>query len=140
MFAFELRGRAIGTIRVVPASHGLTLTEQLLESIEPGFRERWPHSWEAGRLVVAPDYRVGQDVLKRCLHLTLLYMFEHVEVHNLIGCCTHVLSRLYRRFGFEVIAKEATLPGLDKTYALIHGEACAVHAALSAAPHAITQA
>ena len=125
---------------MVPALYGLTLTEQLLERADPGFRERWPHSWEAGRLVIAPDYRVGQDVLKRCLYLTLLNMLENVEVHNLLGSCTHALSRLYRRFGFDVVARDATLPGLEKTYSLIHGEVAAVYAALGTTGHRVAEA
>jgi hypothetical protein len=140
VYAFELHDRVIGTIRMVPASHGLTLTEQLLAGVMPDFRERWPDGWEAGRLVIAPDFRVGQDVLKRCLYLTLLDMLDNVEVSNLLGCCTHVLSRLYRRFGFSVVARDASLPGLDKTYSLIHGDVPGVHAALSTSEHRIADA
>ena len=125
---------------MVPARHGLTLTEQLLERLDPGFRERWPHGWEAGRLVIASDYRVGQDVLKRCLYLTLLHMLEHVEVHHLLGSCTHALSRLYRRFGFSVVARDATLPGLEKVYSLIHGEVAEVYAALGSTGHRVAEA
>jgi hypothetical protein len=125
---------------MVPAHYGLTLTEQLLERVDPSFRERWPHGWDAGRLVIAPDYRVGQDVLKRCLYLTLLHMLENVEVHNLFGSCTHALSRLYRRFGFNVVARDATLPALEKAYSLIHGEVPEVYAALGTTSHRVPEA
>jgi hypothetical protein len=140
VYAFELHGHVIGTIRMVPARYGLTLTEQLLERATPGFRERWPNGWEAGRLVIAPDYRVGQDVLKRCLYLTLLHMLENVEVQHLLGSCTHALSRLYRRFGFDVVARDATVPGLEKTYSLIHGEVATVYAALGTPGHRVAEA
>jgi len=124
---------------MVPAQYGLTLTEQLLERVDPDFRERWPQAWEAGRLVIDSDYRVGQDVLKRCLYLTLLHMLEHVAVDHLLGSCTHLLSRLYRRFGFTVVARDAALPGLEKTYSLIHGDVASVYAALGSTSHRVAE-
>ncbi len=133
VFAFELHGRLIGTIRLVPLGHGLTLTEQLLQLSDPRALSRWPRAWDAGRLVVAPEYRVGQDVLKRCLHLTLTDLLEHANVQHLVGSCTHVLSRLYRRFGFSLIARDVLLPGTEKTYCLIHGEVECVREALTPA-------
>ncbi len=108
--------------------------------MDPGFRERWAHGWEAGRLVIAPDYRVGQDVLKRCLYLTLVHLMKHVEIQNLVGSCTHALSRLYRRFGFSVVARDVALEGMEKTYSLIHGEVGMVHAALSSTDHRVAEA
>lgn len=125
---------------MVPALYGLTLTEQLLERVDPDFRDRWQHSWEAGRLVIAPDYRVGQDVLKRCLYLTLVYLMKNVEIRNLVGSCTHALSRLYRRFGFSVVARDVTLDGMEKSYSLIHGDVDMVHAALSSPEHRVAHA
>ncbi|TFZ00929.1 N-acetyltransferase [Ramlibacter henchirensis] len=135
VFAFELHNRLIGTIRLVPLGHGLTLTEQLLQISHPQALSHWPKAWDAGRLVIAPEYRVGQDVLKRCLHLTLTDLLEHADVENLVGSCTHILSRLYRRFGFNLVARDVLLPGTEKTYCLIHGEVERVRDAL--APSAI---
>jgi len=94
----------------VPLGHGLTLTEQLFQLSDPDALARWPQAWDAGRLVVAPEYRVGQDVLKRCLHLTLTDLLNLAAVEHLVGSCTHVLSRLYRRFGFTVVGKDVPLP------------------------------
>ena len=137
VFAFELNDRLIGTIRLVPLGHGLTLTEQLLHLTDPQALSRWPQAWDAGRLVVAPEYRVGQDVLKRCLHLTLTDLLEHADVRHLAGSCTHVLSRLYRRFGFSLVARDVLLPGTEKTYCLIHGEVERVREALSPEPECL---
>lgn len=136
VFAFELNDQVIGTIRMMPMNHGLTLTEQLLERAGMD-RASYPHSWDAGRLVVMPEYRVGQDVLRRCLYLTLQHLIENVELQNLLGSCNHVLSRLYRRFGFSVLAPNVLLPGTEKHYTLIHGLVPDVLAALTPADERI---
>ena len=132
VFAFELHGQVIGTIRMMPLRYGLTLTEQLLKVASPDSLARWPNSWDAGRLVVAPEYRVGQEVLKRCLYLTLSDLVENTGVQHLLGSCTHVLSRLYRRFGFAALAQHVPLAGTEKCYTLIHGEVANVALALAA--------
>lgn len=77
-------------------------------------------SWEVGRLVLGPQYRSGPESLKRCLFLTLVHLIEHTEVENLFASCTPVLSRLYRRFGFNVLVKNVAEDG-EGTYSLIHG-------------------
>jgi N-acyl amino acid synthase FeeM len=120
VFAFELNVEVIGTFRMIPMQFGLTLTEQLLAQVEPDFRTRWPHSWECGRLVLAPEYRVGADVLKRCLYLVAQYMASNTNTHYVLGSCTHVLSRLYRRFGFNLLVQNVILQGTEKSYTLIH--------------------
>jgi hypothetical protein len=78
-------------------------------------------SWEVGRLVLAPQYRSGPESLKRCLFLTLVHLIGHTEVKNLFASCSPVLSRLYRRFGFAVLVKDATRDADGATYSLIHG-------------------
>lgn len=77
-------------------------------------------SWEVGRLVLAPQYRSGPDTLKRFLYLTLMDLLDHSPVDNLFASCTPVLSRLYRRFGFDVLVKDASQEA-GQTYSLIHG-------------------
>jgi len=52
-------------------------------------------------------------------------------VDHLFATCTHVLSRLYRRFGFSEVAREVPLPGTSKVYTLIRGTGRAVAAGLS---------
>jgi len=91
----------------------------------------WQSSWEVGRLVLAKEYRHGQEVLKRCLFLTLQYICEHGTVSNLLASCSHVLSRLYRRFGFTLLEKDVALEGTEKIYNLIHGHPDIVLTALS---------
>ena len=98
---------------------GLAPCEKLLQrhGIPPELCEE---SWEVGRLVLAPRYRSGPDSLKRCLFLTLLHLIDHTSVENLFASCTPLLSRLYRRFGFDVVVKDASCDG-EGTYHLIHG-------------------
>ena len=98
---------------------GLAPCEKLLD------RHDIPHelrqdSWEVGRLVLAPRYRSGPESLKRCLFLTLLHLIDHTGVENLFASCTPLLSRLYRRFGFNVVVKEASCDA-EGSYHLIHG-------------------
>jgi predicted GNAT family N-acyltransferase len=87
--------------------------------------------WEVGRLVLAPEYRTDVDALKHCLFLALEYARTHAPVHRLFASCTHVLSRLYRRFAFTAFAREVPLRGTPKTYTLISGGLNDVGRALS---------
>ncbi|WP_245643798.1 GNAT family N-acetyltransferase [Paraburkholderia oxyphila] len=107
-------------MRFVPMTHELTLTETLQKGVEinPSLLE---DSWEVGRLVVDPAFRHGQDLLKKCLVLALCFVCENSNVKHFHASCSHVLSRLYRRFGFSALATDVPLAGADKTYTLIHG-------------------
>jgi hypothetical protein len=98
---------------------GLAPCEKLLDrhDIADELRE---DAWEVGRLVLAPRYRSGPESLKRCLFLTLLHLIDHTNVENLFASCTPLLSRLYRRFGFNVVVKDASCDE-QGTYHLIHG-------------------
>lgn len=98
---------------------GLAPCEKLVEQhgISP---ELLQDSWEVGRLVLGPQYRSGPESLKRCLFLTLVHLIEHNEVENLFASCTPLLSRLYRRFGFNVVVKDASQSS-EGSYSLIHG-------------------
>ncbi|WBY01990.1 N-acetyltransferase [Ramlibacter tataouinensis] len=89
-----------------------------------------PAAWEVGRLVVAPEYRAGPEALKRCLFLTLAHLLDHLQVENLFATCTPLLGRLYRRFGFSVLLKDA-FEGEDGSYSLIHGDVATVFRALA---------
>lgn len=89
-----------------------------------------PAAWEVGRLVVAPEYRAGPEALKRCLFLTLAELLERLQVENLFATCTPLLGRLYRRFGFSVLLKDA-FEGEDGSYSLIHGDVATVFRALA---------
>lgn len=110
---------------------GLTLTETLLEQPASPPVSLGKGSWEVGRLVLAPEYRSDPDALKRCLFLSLSYLCSHTEAQNLYASCSHVLSRLYRRFGFSAFAKDVVLAGTEKTYTLIQGYAPQVLNALA---------
>ena len=87
-------------------------------------------SWEVGRLVLAERYRSGPESLKRCLFLTLVHLIANTNVENLFASCTPVLSRLYRRFGFSVVVKDASQDA-QGSYSLIHGTVPSVLRALA---------
>ena len=110
--------------------HNLTLTETLHAQF-PVDTALLTHGWEVGRLVMAPEFRSGPEFLKQCLSLALIFLCDNAQVENLHASCSHVLSRLYRRFGFSVLAKEIPLPGTEKTYTVIHGHISQVSNALA---------
>jgi predicted GNAT family N-acyltransferase len=120
----------MGTIRIVPLGWQLTLTETLLAQMGANAPVPRLGDWEVGRLVLAPEYRSDVDALRRCMCLAMEYACTHSRVERLYASCTHVLSRLYRRFGFEVFAREVPLPGTPKAYTLIRGTSRDVAAAL----------
>ncbi|WP_428574356.1 N-acyl amino acid synthase FeeM domain-containing protein [Ramlibacter sp.] len=130
VFAFELDGELIGTIRIVPLGWQLTLTETLLPQLGDDAPALLAGDWEVGRLVLAPEYRSDVDALRHCLLIALDYARAHARVERLFATCTHVLGRLYRRFGFSVFAKEVPLLGTSKAYTLIRGAARDVSAGL----------
>ncbi|HEY8359724.1 MAG TPA: N-acetyltransferase [Ramlibacter sp.] len=113
-------------------THGLAPCEHLVErhAVDEGLRDE---SWEVGRLVLAPRFRSGPEVLKRCLYLTLVHLIETTAVENLFASCTPLLSRLYRRFGFDVMIREASQDA-NGSYSLIHGQVPQVLRALSGDP------
>jgi N-acyl-L-homoserine lactone synthetase len=131
VFGFELDSELIGTIRIVPLGFQLTLAELLLKHLGQGGPAMEHGRWEVGRLVLAPEFRSDVDALRHCLFLALSYACQHTRVTGLYAACTHVLSRLYRRFGFLVHAREVPLAGTAKAYTLIHGGGPQVMAALS---------
>ena len=123
-------GQTIGTIRLLPMGEGLAPCDKLLDRHDVPAELRLD-SWEVGRLVLGERYRSGPESLKRCLFLTLLHLIDKTDVENLFASCTPLLSRLYRRFGFNVLVKDASREG-DETYHLIHGKVSDVLRALAA--------
>jgi hypothetical protein len=113
-------------------TQGLAPCEKLVERHDIP-EELLTESWEVGRLVLGPQYRSGPESLKRCLFLTLVHLIEHTEVENLFASCTPLLSRLYRRFGFNVLVKDASTDA-DGSYSLIHGTVPGVLRALAHTP------
>ncbi|MBC5764426.1 N-acetyltransferase [Ramlibacter albus] len=130
MVGFDLDGERIGTIRIVPLGLGLTLTEQLLDTLAGTVPPPRPGEWEVGRLVLAPAWRGDVEVLRHCLQVGLEHVCSLARIDALYGTCTHALSRLYRRFGYSVIARDVCLPGTEKVYTLIRGDCATVAAAV----------
>lgn len=130
MGAFTCNDALIGTIRVIPMDCGLTPCETLLQKQSLLSAAYYEDSWEVGRLVLGPQYRSGPESLKRCLFLTLLHLMQTTNIKNLFASCSPLLARLYRRFGFSVLVKDACLSG-GESYSLIHGHAPSVLMALA---------
>ncbi|HSV36443.1 MAG TPA: N-acetyltransferase [Ramlibacter sp.] len=121
----------IGTIRIVPLGYQLTLTETLFGQLGAQAPLLADGDWEVGRLALAPEYRSDVDALRHCLYLALQYACAHARVDRLFATCTHVLGRLYRRFGFAAFARDVPLVGTEKSYTMISGCAAEVSTALS---------
>jgi len=110
---------------------GLTLTEQLMLDAQLDAGYRAADRWEMGRLVMDPEFRGGVDSLRRCLFLAVAFLHETAQAGSLHAACTPALARLYRRFGFEVVAEDVPLQGTAKCYTLISGPMERVTTALS---------
>jgi hypothetical protein len=123
-------GEYIGTIRYLPMDQGLAPCEALLRRHRIALDPQ-ETSWEVGRLVLAPRFRSGPDSLKRFLFLTLVDLLEEDPVDKLFASCTPLLSRLYRRFGFSVLVKDASQDA-HGSYSLIQGQVPEVLRALAA--------
>jgi hypothetical protein len=80
--------------------------------------------------VLAPEYRAGPEVLKRCLFVTLMHLLRTTQIENVFAVCTPILARLYRRLGCSVIMKDAC-EGSEGSLSLIHGKASDVLLALA---------
>lgn len=120
----------IGTIRFVPAGHGVTLTERFWGHASAGTVLVGPHSWEVGRLIMAPEHR-NADLLPRVMTMSFLELLQHATVHHFHASCHMRMTRLFRRFGFHIHTRATT--GSGKDCALIHGEVDAVARALKVA-------
>jgi predicted GNAT family N-acyltransferase len=126
VMAISLHDEPIATIRFIPTGHGVTLTERFWPDLitEPEILD--VASWEVGRLVMAPEHRRA-DLLPRCMALSLVELLGQVEVRHMHASCLTVMTRLYRRFGFNVHAQRSKA---GKDCALIHGSVARVAAAL----------
>ncbi|KQT10754.1 N-acyl amino acid synthase FeeM domain-containing protein [Ramlibacter sp. Leaf400] len=120
----------IGTIRFIPAGHGVTLTERFWSHASAGTVLVGADSWEVGRLIMAPEHR-NAELLPRCMTLAFLELLQNAEVQHLHASCHMRMTRLFRRFGFKIHTTCTT--GTGKDCALIHGEVNAVAAALKVA-------
>lgn len=94
---------AIATIRFIPSGQGLTLTERFWSDLVKDPAILGPNSWEVGRLVMAPEHRRA-DLLTPLLRLALKELALNKEVVHMHGSCLMRMTRLYRRFGFQIHA------------------------------------
>lgn len=114
--AFEWREAFIGSMRFIPMGRGLSPVEEMLR-----LRGTQPcdSSWEFGRLVLDPRYRAGHELLQKCVFLGVSHLARNFACRTAYASCNQVLSRLYRRFGFSVVADDVRVPGEEKPYHLI---------------------
>jgi len=130
--AFEWRDEFIGTMRFVPMRGGLSSMEELLRNRAPAWSLPSGKNWEFGRLALDPRYRAGPEMLQRCVFLAVSHLLRHFDCHNAYASCNNVLSRLYRRFGFSVIATDVRIAGEEKPFNLIHARTADVLMAAAA--------
>ena len=76
-------------------NQGLAPCEALLDGQSLLPAHCYDASWEVGRLVLAPEYRAGPEVLKRCLFVTLMHLLRTTQIENVFAVCTPLLARLY---------------------------------------------
>lgn len=126
VMALMLGHEPIGTIRFIPTSHNLTVTERFWGHASAGTLLIGSDSWEAGRLIMSPDHRRG-DLLPACMSLAFAELVQTAPVRHLHGSCHMRLMRLYRRFGFQV---HTTTVFNGRECALVHGDVHAVARAL----------
>lgn len=126
MGAFDWQDTAIGTMRFVPMRGGLSPIEGLLHE-RPALKPLPAGgNWEFGRLVLDPSYRAGPELLQKCIFLAVSHLLGHFDCENAYASCNSVLARLYRRFGFTVIADDVKVPGEERPFSLIHARAADV--------------
>ena len=111
-------------------NQGLAPCEALLDGPSLLPAHCYDASWEVGRLVLAPEYRAGPEVLKRCLFVPLMHLLRTTQIENVFAVCTPILARLYRRLGCSVIMKDAC-EVTGGSLSLIHGKASGVLLALA---------
>jgi hypothetical protein len=116
--AFEWGDDFIGTMRFLPMGKGLSPVEGLLRERGAGAAAA-RGNWEFGRLVLDPRFRAGPELLNKCIFLAVAHLAREFACGHAFASCTPVLSRLYRRFGFSVVANDVRVPGEEKPYHLI---------------------
>lgn len=117
--AIHLDERPIATIRFVPTGRGLTAAERLHTHRCAGAAAFGDHSWEVGRIIMAPENR-DPALLRRCLGLALTALLELERPQHLHASVTLPMARLWRHFGMKTAATVCGVSGAR--YALVEGE------------------
>jgi hypothetical protein len=119
--------RPLATLRFVPAGHGLTGAERLLQTAPFDASILGPGSWEVGRVIMEPGDR-RPDLLLDCLTVTLQNLMQLVDVRHFHATTTLAMARLWRRVGLRTVLTATGASGAR--YALVHGRVADVAAAL----------
>lgn len=126
--AFAWRGRDIGTVRMVPIDSGVAPCATVLERHRVDVPK---DSGEVGRLIIAPQYRGGPDLFRQCLFRATLHMVRTRNIAHLYATCTALPARLYRRFGYHVVIRDAMTHN-GEAYSLVSGAVPQILRALAA--------
>jgi hypothetical protein len=86
----------------------------------PASRADMVRSWEIGRLAFDSRPGVGLADFRACMFRELRRLLLAQPIDDFYGTCRPALARLYRRFGFVVLANDLEVAG--------HGPYCLVHA------------
>ncbi len=119
--------KLIATIRFVPTGYGITAAERLRTHRSVGASTFGSHSWEVGRIIMAPEDR-DPALLPRCLRLGLTELLKQVRPKYLHASVTLPMARLWRRFGMQTAATVSGVSGAR--YALVEGDVGEIAATL----------
>ncbi|HFD31521.1 MAG TPA: hypothetical protein ENJ28_02245 [Gammaproteobacteria bacterium] len=110
-------GRAVGTFRLVPTGHGLTLAEVI-----PNINElvSIPDSWEVQRFVISPDFRSLKNIMAIYREITT-WLRDNTEITHVIAICNRRVAALLKRTGLKVLAKEIKLDNAHTDYFFLSG-------------------
>lgn len=119
--------RVIATTRFVPTGYGMTAAERLQKTHSVRTQSFGCHSWEVGRIIMAPEDR-DPALLPRCLGLALTSLQKLEDPRHLHASTTLPMARLWRRFGMQTAA--VMHGGSGQRYALVEGDVKVVAAIL----------
>lgn len=119
-------------MRLVPLGRGLAPCEPLLDRSPQIASSLRRNGWEVGRLVLDEKFRSTPEILRSCFFLILTRFIESHPTANFFATCSPLFSRLYRRFGFSMLLKDACVTE-HEVYSLIYGNVGTVGAAVGLA-------
>ncbi|GEM_PF-5710626 len=117
VFLIHHAGRAVGTYRLAPIGHDLTLAERA-----PNIKDliSIPGSWEAQRFVICPDFRSLKNIMAIYREIAT-WLRDNAEITHVVAICNRRVAALLKRTGLKVLAKEIKLDNTHSDYFLLSG-------------------